>query len=253
MALFERGKPGGTRRTTTPKPSTATIRQPTRGEKSTAEKAVQFTVGLLDFGASSLLPGVWAPGTPDSDPPGDNLNEFETTSLCQGIYGELELHPNAIIKIAQVATFAGVHGRFTAAVCLIAIPRLERRGILPTELAAKLSIGALLALSGSADESEADAVHMAAGRAHGGVGTNGRGQEHAGSVVGDSLSSILGGSFNQAGAQGSPGGVPDGDPDNGQRARQGESGGELGEDKGWLDEPSPGAVGGQTEVLGKVR
>lgn len=262
--LFSSGKSksgaaSGTSRTTS-KPARAASRQPTARESNQAKEAIQAIIAVADFGLASILPGVWSPPRFDisTEPPvlidrGDTLDEDESKALAEGIYGELVIHPAAILHLARLAESGNAHARLAKAVLLVAFPRLARRGVIPPHVAEKVTMWLTLGIMADAFKDDEDAVHMATGGAHGGVGTDGTGQEHDGIVASDKLSKILRRAPDQARKAGEENRVPWGGAGNGERARHDQSGSELEEDQGFLGEPSPGSVGGETQILREVR
>lgn len=238
MALFEKGKPKlGTPRTATPKSQ----RLPSAFEKKKAKEACAVAPALADMVIGFFFPNSWTAE--------DRITPEECEILGEGIYAEVEQHAKAVIFISAIATPASAHSKFLRACIILSLPRLARRNIISQDMAAKMMFAAMMMSA----EDGPNSFSVEGGSAHGDIGPDGRGQEHHSGVATGQDDQVLRGHAYQARKAGAQDRVPGSDSDNGERARQGESGSQLGEDQSWLDEPSPGSVGGETEVLRKVR
>ena len=88
-----------------------------------AKETLTFAVAGVDSVAHFLAPGMWEVQ--------DQLNPGERTMLVDATYAELEqTYPQALVWLAQ-AFKASVHVQLAYVMACIAIPRLERRGIVP--------------------------------------------------------------------------------------------------------------------------
>ena len=157
---------GGPERERRPSTPPSPERTPTRrgrpgaAEIKRAKQALSATVALLDGGAHFVVPKIW---TDD-----DRLQVDEVQSLVDATSAELEIvAPDVLRWLAQISE-SSVHIAFMFAIALVALPRLERRGIVPP------GTSLLFAMA---------PVSMATGGPPVSGGGDGNGQVHADSVA----------------------------------------------------------------------
>lgn len=94
-----------------------------QSESKRAKQMLGLGISGLDNAAHYALPKLW----PDED----RLKPEETLDLINATYNELEaVAPQVLVWLSQVAA-ESVHIAFLWTIALVAMPRLERRGIVP--------------------------------------------------------------------------------------------------------------------------
>lgn len=149
-----------------PPASAARERTPSRRGKlgSDEQKRAKQMLGIilagLDNGAHAMLPKVWTAE--------DKLKADEAVMLVGASYDELEaLAPDVLRWLAEAAA-SSVHISFAWAIAMVAVPRLERRGIVPEGTTTLITLAPF---------------YMAAGGAPVRSGPDRNGQEHPPRVV----------------------------------------------------------------------
>lgn len=228
---------------------------PNKTEQTKAQGAIAFGITAADYVFGTFFSGTpvfaeydeqglgvgqpirWEGGLWQ---PQDRLDASEITLLTEAIYGEIAQKPNLVIQLAKLASAKGAHARLLQACALVALPRLARRGLLPEDMATALSL--ILQMAPLEDDIDGDGDGDGPGRQSGqdtaglesGPASGGDWQDRAGQIDADRMAAET---------------APVRDDPQVKTGRRGVSGNRADQERGFLDEESPMAVGAGTSVL----